>query len=129
MIGAQLRKVHAKQMTHRLRYALEIAAVMAAYFAAARLGLLAAVAQSVVSSAWPPSGVALAAVLLLGGRVRPGVALGAFLLNWTGGVPAASAARVAAGNTLEAVAAAWRLVRVSCFRPSLDPRRGGTGVR
>ena len=120
MIGAQLRKVHAKQMTHRLRYALEIAAVMAAYFAAARLGLLAAVAQSVVSSAWPPSGVALAAVLLLGVRVWPGVALGAFLLNWTVGVPAASAAGIAAGNTLEAVAAAWLLVRVAGFRPSLE---------
>src|SRR5438874_7802926 len=120
MIGAQLRKVHAKQMTHRLRYALEIAAVMAAYLAAARLGLLAAVAQSVVSSAWPPSGVALAAVLLLGVRVWPGVALGAFLLNWTVGVPAAGAAGIAAGNTLEAVAAAWLLVRVAGFRPSLE---------
>src|SRR5256885_13301096 len=105
-------------MTHRLRYALEIAAVMAAYFAAARLGLLAAVAQSVVSSAWPPSGVALAAVLLLGVRVWPGVALGSVLLNLTVGVPAARAARVAAGPTLEAGAAARLLVPVAGLLPS-----------
>jgi PAS domain S-box-containing protein len=107
-------------MTHRLRYALQIAAVMAAYFAAARVGLLAAVAQPVVSSAWPPSGVALAVLLLGGVRLWPGIALGAFLLNWTAGVSAAGAAGIASGNTLEAVAAAWVLARVVDFRPSLE---------
>src|SRR6266568_1443062 len=107
-------------MNHRLRYALQIAAVAAAYFAAARVGLLAAVAQPVVSSAWPPSGVALAALLLLGLRLWPGVALGAFLLNWMAGVSAAGAAGIALGNTLEAVAAAWLLARVVDFRPALE---------
>jgi len=107
-------------MTPRWRYTLHIAAVAAAYFAAARIGLLAAVAQTVVSSAWPPSGVALAALLLLGLRCWPGIALGAFLLNWIAGVPAAGAAGIATGNTLEAVAAAWLLARVVDFRPSLE---------
>jgi len=107
-------------MTHRFRYLLQIAAVAAAYFAAARLGLLAAVAQPVVSSAWPPSGVALAALLLLGLRLWPGIALGAFLLNWTEGVSAGGAAGIAVGNTLEAIVAAWLLVRVTDFRPSLQ---------
>jgi len=86
-------------MTQRLRYAFQIAAVAVAYYAAARVGLLAAVAPSVVSSAWPPSGVALAALLLLGLRLWPGIALGAFLLNWTAGVSAAGAAGIALGNT------------------------------
>src|SRR5437016_2271114 len=108
------------RMTPRWRYTLHIAAVAAAYFAAARIGLLAAVAQTVVSSAWPPSGVALAALLLLGLRCWPGIALGAFLLNWIAGVPAAGAAGIATGNTLEAVAAAWLLARVVDFRPSLE---------
>src|ERR1051325_1012951 len=107
-------------MTHRLRYALQIAAVMAAYFAAARVGLLAAVAQPVVSSAWPPSGVALAVLLVWGVRLWPGIAVGAFLLNWPAGVSAAGAAGIASGNTLEAVAAAWLLTRVVDFRPSLE---------
>src|SRR5437763_8828481 len=107
-------------MTHRLRYAFQIAAVAAAYFAAARVGLLAAVTQTVVSSAWPPSGVALAALLLLGLRLWPGIALAAFLLNWTAGVSAAGAAGIALGNTLEAVAGAWLLGRMLDFRPSLE---------
>src|SRR5206468_12452079 len=84
--------------------------------------LLAAVAQKVVSSAWPPSGVALAALLLLGLRYWPGIALGAFLLNWTAGVPLAGAAGIAGGNALEAVTAAWLLRRVA-FRPSLERLR------
>src|SRR5256884_2426956 len=107
-------------MTQRLRYAFQIAAVAVVYYAAARVGLLAAVAQSVVSSAWPPSGVALAALLLLGLRLWPGIALGAFLLNWTAGVSAAGAAGIATGNTLEAVAGAWLLGRMMDFRPSLE---------
>src|SRR5437764_4123078 len=107
-------------MTHRLRHVLQIAAFAAAYFAAARVGLLAAVAQPVVSSAWPPSGLALAALLLLGLRLWPGIALGTFLLNWTAGVSACGAAGIATGNTLAAVAAAWLLTRVVDFRPSLE---------
>src|SRR5437588_7059483 len=107
-------------MTHRFRYPLPIAAVAAAYYAAARLGLLAAVARRVVASAWPPSGVALAALLLLGLRLWPGIALGAFVVNWPAGVSAAAAAGIATGNTLEAVAAAWLLTRVVAFRPWLE---------
>src|SRR5438105_14997885 len=98
-------------MTHRFRYPLRIAAVAAAYYAAARLGLLAAVAQPVVSSAWPPSGGALAALLLLGLRLWPGIALGALLVNWTAGGSGAAAAGIATGYTLDAVAAAGLLPR------------------
>ena len=57
--------------------------------------------------------------LLLGVRFWPGIALGAFLLNWTSGVPAAAAAGIAAGNTLEAVTAVLLLRRVADFQPSL----------
>jgi two-component system cell cycle sensor histidine kinase/response regulator CckA len=97
-----------------------IALLAAVYFATAKLGLLAAVAQPVVSSAWPPAGVALAALLLFSVRLWPGVALGAFLLNASAGVSVAGAAGIAAGNTLEAVAGALLLTRVARFRPSLE---------
>ena len=106
-------------MSGRPAHLAQIAAVAALYFGAAKLGLLAAVAQRVVSSAWPPTGVALAALLLFGVRLWPGIALGAFLLNWTSGVPATGAAGIAAGNTLEAVTAVLLLRRVADFRPSL----------
>src|SRR2546422_1160959 len=108
-----------KVMSPRPWYPAKIGAVAAVYFSAAKLGLLAAVAQKVVSSAWPPTGVALATLLLLGVRFWPGIALGAFLLNWTSGVPAAAAAGIAAGNTLEAVTAVLLLRRVADFQPSL----------
>ena len=110
-------------MSPRPWYPAKIGAVAAVYFGAAKLGLLAAVAQKVVSSAWPPTGVALAALLLFGIRLWPGIALGAFLLNWTSGVPPAGAAGIALGNTLEAVTAVLLLRRVADFRPSLPALR------
>lgn len=96
-----------------------VGAVAAAYYVVARLGLVAAVAQPVVSSAWPPTGLALAILLLFGLRLWPGIAIGAFLLNWTSGVPAVGAAAIAVGNTLEAVIPAVLLGRLG-FRPSLE---------
>src|SRR6059058_6391554 len=108
------------ELAPRLRYPTLPVAVAIGYLGASKLGLLAAVAQKVVSSAWPPSGVALAALLLLGLRYWPGIAMGAFLLNWTASVPVAGAAGIALGNTLEAVSAVWLLRRVADFRPSLD---------
>jgi PAS domain S-box-containing protein len=81
---------------------------------------LAAVAQAVVSSAWPPAGLALAALLLLGIRYWPGIAIGAFLVNASAGIPLAGAAGIGVGNTLEAVVGALLLQRVARFRPSLD---------
>ena len=60
-------------------YAAVVALLAALYFASAKLGFFAAAAHGVVSSAWPPSGIALAALVLLGVRFWPAVALGAFL--------------------------------------------------
>src|SRR6185295_18631478 len=95
------------------------AALAAVYFAAGRLGLLLPIVQDHVTLLWAPTGIALAAVLLFGLRAAPGIALGAFLVNFTLGGPAAGAAGIALGNTLEAVGGAWLLRRFG-FRPSLD---------
>src|SRR5205809_2753346 len=111
------------ELAPRLRYPTLLVAVAIGYLGAAKLGLLAAVAERVVSSAWPPSGFALAALLLLGLRAWPGIALGAFLLNWTAGVPTLGAVGIATGNTLEAVTAVVLLRRVTDFRPSLTRLR------
>src|SRR5207247_1219837 len=54
-----------KVMSPRPWYPAKIGAVAAVYFGAAKLGLLAAVAQKVVSSAWPPTGVALVTLAAL----------------------------------------------------------------
>ncbi|HEY7003312.1 MAG TPA: MASE1 domain-containing protein [Gaiellaceae bacterium] len=95
-------------------YALKVALVAAVYFAGAKLGLSLAVAHGVITPVWPPTGIAIAALLLLGPRLWPAVAIGAFAGNATSGVSLGVAAAIAVGNTLEAVAAVYLLRRFSC---------------
>jgi class 3 adenylate cyclase/integral membrane sensor domain MASE1 len=83
------------------------------------LGLNLAFETESVTAVWPPTGIALAALVLWGYRLWPGVALGAFLANsWTG-LPLYAELGITLGNTLEALAGAW-LLRVAGFRPALD---------
>jgi PAS domain S-box-containing protein len=98
-------------------------ALAAAYVGAAKLGLGLAFAAEQVSAVWPPTGIALAAVLLLGYRAWPGIALGAFLANVTAHEPVGTACGIAAGNTLEALTGAWLLRRWAGFDPSLERLR------
>ena len=96
------------------------AGIAAAYFGAARLGLALAFENSSITAVWPPTGIALAGLVLWGFRFWPAVALGAFLANsWTG-LPLVSTLGITVGNTLEALVGAYLLVRVAQFRPSLD---------
>ena len=67
----------------------------------------------------PATGIAIAALVLFG-RGTGGIALGAFLANATTDVPLIAAIVIAAGNTLEAVVAAWVLRRRTGSRPQLD---------
>ncbi|HEX2124937.1 MAG TPA: MASE1 domain-containing protein [Thermoleophilaceae bacterium] len=104
----------------RALYAAAVAAVAAAYYGSAKLGLSLAFETGSVTAVWPPTGIALAAVVLLGYRIWPAVALGAFLANsWTG-VPAYAVFGITVGNTLEALAGAYLLRRLARFRPSLE---------
>src|SRR6476646_6422531 len=100
-------------MRRGLPYPVEVGLLAVVYFAAAKVGLVAAVAHGVVSSAWPPAGLALAALLLQGVRYWPGITIGAFLLNATSGVSLVGAAGISVGNTLEAVVGALLLQRVA----------------
>ncbi|HVE84701.1 MAG TPA: MASE1 domain-containing protein, partial [Myxococcales bacterium] len=94
-------------MSKRLRALGVTAFIAAVYFGAAYVGLTLATVGRSVTLVWPPTGIALAALFLLGRRCWPGVALGAFLVNaLTPGLPAPAAAGIAAGNTLEALAGA-----------------------
>jgi PAS domain S-box-containing protein len=106
-----------------LRYVAGIALLAASYVLAGRLGFTASAIHPIVSSAWPPSGIALAALLLFGMRLWPGIALGAFVVNVTSGVVPLGAAGIAVGNTLEALVAAWLLTSFAGFRVSLDRLR------
>jgi integral membrane sensor domain MASE1 len=77
-------------------------AVGIAYFLLAKSGLLLASANPSATPVWPPTGFALAMVLLLGQRVGPAVFVGAFIANATTAGSLATSLAIAAGNTLEA---------------------------
>ena len=96
--------------------------VAALYVAAAKLGFTMAFPAPQVTVVWPPTGIALAALLLLGRRIWPGIALGAFLANVTADETLATACGVTVGNTLEALVGAWALERAG-FHPALDRLR------
>jgi PAS domain S-box-containing protein len=99
---------------------LAVAALAGLYYAAARFGLrYASIGQS-VSLVWPPTGLALAALVALGYGYWPAVAIGAFLANAATPVPLAAAAGIAVGNTLEALLAAYLLRRATGARPRLE---------
>ena len=90
--------------------------VTAAYFLAAELGLSLASVHTNVSPVWPPTGIAIAALLILGRRLWPAILIGAFLANLWTGVSIPVALGIAGGNTLEAVAASYLLT----YRPLPD---------
>jgi len=85
----------------------------ALYFGLAKAGLALASLHPSASPVWPPSGLALAALLLWGMRVWPAIAIGAFLANVTSFGSIATSMVIAAGNTLEAVITAWLIRHLS----------------
>lgn len=96
-----------------------VALVAVVYFAAALLGLSLAFVAEQVTAVWPPTGIALAAVVLLGPGIWPGIAFGALFANLHADAPPAVAAGIAVGNTLEALVGGW-LLRRAGFQPSLE---------
>lgn len=102
--------------------ALEICVVAALYYGSAELGLLQQLVRGQVTPLWPPSGIALASLLLRGPRVWPGIALGAFLANITLGPSLPAVLAITAGNTLAPVCA-YALLRRAGFRNELNRLR------
>jgi signal transduction histidine kinase/CheY-like chemotaxis protein len=96
----------------RVEVLLLMVAVAAVYAAFGRIGLHLATVQQNATLIWPPSGIALAVLLLFGVRLWPGVLAGAFLVNLSIGSPLLIAVMVAVGNTLGAVVGARVLVGV-----------------
>ena len=115
------RRSHEEPVRHSgwAPYPAQVALLAAAYFGAAKLGLTMAFVAEQVTAVWPPTGIALAALLLFGYRLWPGITLGAFLANVTANEPLGTAAGIALGNTLEALAGAW-LLRLVGFDTALE---------
>jgi diguanylate cyclase len=104
----------------RAQQMIQIACLAAIYFVAAKLGLQLAFVHPSASSVWPGTGIALAAMLLLGYRVWPGIFLGAFVANWATAGSIATSLGIALGNTLEGLAGACFLHRFANGRNVFD---------
>ncbi|TMC81872.1 MAG: hypothetical protein E6J08_06440 [Chloroflexi bacterium] len=101
---------------------LRLALVAVTYYVSARLGLELALVHGQVTPVWPPTGIALVAILVFGVRVWPAVAVAAFAVNLPIGPNPLGAACIAAGNTLAPLTAAALMKRAG-FRLELDRLR------
>ena len=90
-----------------VRTSLAIGVLTVVYLAAGHLFLKLAFLHASASPVWPPAGIALAALLLLGYRMWPAIFIGAFLVNATNAGNIATSFCIATGNTLEALCGAW----------------------
>ena len=88
------------------------------YTLVARAGLAMDAVSGFATLVWPPTGIALVALLLGGRHLWPGILAGAFAVNLWVGAPLGAALGIATGNTLEAVVALWALGHLG-FSPSL----------
>jgi serine phosphatase RsbU (regulator of sigma subunit)/anti-sigma regulatory factor (Ser/Thr protein kinase) len=101
--------------------------VAAAYYLGARLGLALSLVEENVTPLWPPTGIAVAAFLLLGRRLWPAVAVAALAVNLPISATVVAAIVTAAGNTAGPLVAATLLRRVG-FRRQLDRYRDALAV-
>jgi PAS domain S-box-containing protein len=103
--------------------------VLISYFLAGKLGqATTAIRSGNIGPVWPAFGVALAAVLLYGYRVWPGIFIGVFLVDFLSPVPTVAALGQASGATLAAITGAFFLRRIADFESSFSRLRDALGM-
>jgi diguanylate cyclase (GGDEF)-like protein len=106
------------------RRVLVLALVTITYAVAARAGLEMAFIHASATAVWPPTGIALAAMLVLGYDVWPAIFLGAFVANLLTFGTVETSLGIAIGNTLEAVTGAMLVSRFAGGHRVMDRTRG-----
>lgn len=120
-LAGDTQRLHARASFLSVSLLRKMAVLAIAYFTTGWIGLLVAVPPGYATAVWPPSGIALAGLLLWGPRVWPGIWLGSFLINawvsysatqtYLGVASLAVAASIAAGSTIQALLTAHLLRR------------------
>jgi signal transduction histidine kinase len=90
---------------------LRLLVVFLVYFAAGKFGLTLAFMNASATAVWPPTGIALAAFLLMGPGMWPAILAGAFLVNLTTSGSVVASLVIAAGNSLEGAIGAYLVQR------------------
>jgi PAS domain S-box-containing protein len=88
-------------------YVLELLAIVAGYFGLSQSDQFLPAINPVTTPLWPPTGIALALLLLRGYQVWPAILAGSFASALVAHHPLPAAASVAAGTVLAALAGAW----------------------
>jgi signal transduction histidine kinase/CheY-like chemotaxis protein len=100
------------------------ALLVAIYFVAGKLGLTLAFVNASATLVWPPTGLAIAALLLMGVELWPAIFIGAFAVNLTTSGDLPSSIGIAIGNTLEAVIATRLVNRWADGRKAFERPHG-----
>jgi diguanylate cyclase (GGDEF)-like protein len=103
-----------------LKDALVVLGVCATYILVAKLSLRLATVHPSASPVWPPTGLAIAALLALGLRFWPAIFMGAFVVNLTTAGSVLTSAGIATGNTLEALLASFLVLRFASGKHAFD---------
>jgi integral membrane sensor domain MASE1/DNA-binding CsgD family transcriptional regulator len=107
-------------------HAVELILVGIAYFTFAYLGLRLASINPSATPIWPPTGLAIAAILLWGYRSAPAIFIAAFLINQLTAGSIFTSLAIAGGNTLEAVIAGYLIGRWAKSEQVFDTPTGIT---
>ena len=100
-------------------YGIVVGAVAGLYYGAGRAGLRLAYLHGTVTALWPPVGVGVAALVILGPGVWPGIVIGDLLLA-DFSTPWGTIVGQTVGNTLEVVVAAMLFRRLTQKRIALE---------
>lgn len=110
-------------LSTRATRVLAILAIALVYLITARLGLLLAIQPGFATAYWPPSGIAVAAILLYGYTIWPGIFIGSFVANLltidTLNIALFVSLGIAIGSTLQAAAIGYLLKKLTNSVPHL----------
>jgi len=95
--------LRAADVRRLLEYVVELTGIAVIYVGLAKLSLALASIHPSATPIWPPTGYALAVVLLLGYRISPAIFLGALVANVTTAGSVGTSLAIATGNTLESL--------------------------
>jgi PAS domain S-box-containing protein len=105
-------------------FSLEFAIIAAGYLGLAQLWLLVPSINPSAIPLWPPTGLALALMLVRGYRIWPAIFVGAFSFQFLVGRAIPESASIATGTMLAALAGSWVTSRWSNGRQTLETPAG-----